>query len=464
MNRPKPPAKRTPPSVEELGEDGEPLPKKPAPKKFVFKVDEFIAEFKKRLPKVEVVRHGEDEEGRQWSCNMMVNTFRSYEKIIVEMDLSEWPADTAEGTLHVMFRDSEQYPCLYYTYEPAPSQQSRVIPLPRIVDAIKQKWPIGLQIVVFGESDRDPAHWPSNYRLGKYTKIEAIVKHFDKDVIKDCNGTLEIGLYELDLDESCLSYKFIKDLVKTYAPTTVRHHDSAVMAAPAGGPKKQIYMALDIEKGGNTYDHPLLAVGICIGDLEKGTLKKRTWCCRQKPGQEFELRCIYEFWYKYPLILKRIDEESLPLDDQMHAFAQFLYDIDKEYPEDQYTITLLSDNPSFDIEHLDYYLCTITKTLPVRYSRNNKYRSVDDPSERLSALDMWTVESEVLKNVVNHDHYPENDAEKIFFQHVLALAASNMLKKEGTTLKDVKKKLLLDFTDDPAIIRGTLLRMARGDA
>jgi hypothetical protein len=239
----------------------------------------------------------------------------------------------------------------------------------------------------------------------------------------------------------------------------------ATVPAPSPPAQKQtVYLSLDIEKGGNTFDHPLLAVGVCVADFTKGVSKKRTWCCLQRPGQSFELRCIYEFWCKYPEVLRRIDVEGKPLEEQMKSFSEFLHQLDAQFPSEQYNVVLISDNPSFDIEHLDHYFCEITKEVPIRYSRANKYRSVEDPSERLEALDMWKEEGELLKSVpfVNHDHYPENDAEKIFWQHVLAMAAGNLLKKDGMTLAKVKEQLAGLKTNEPEKLADKLLALARG--
>src|SRR5271169_2851517 len=65
--------------------------------------------------------------------------------------------------------------------------------------------------------------------------------------------------------------------------------DPAVPRQMSGRPST-VYLAIDVEKGGNTFDHPLLAVGFCIGDLRKGVLEKHAWCCKPLPGQSFELR------------------------------------------------------------------------------------------------------------------------------------------------------------------------------
>jgi hypothetical protein len=65
------------------------------------------------------------------------------------------------------------------------------------------------------------------------------------------------------------------------------------------------------------------------------------------------------------------------------------------------------------------------------------------------------------KFLANHDHYPENDAEKIFWQHVVAVAATNLLKVRGNTLEDVQV-ILLGYLGKPDA-KANLLRIARGE-
>jgi hypothetical protein len=148
--------------------------------------------------------------------------------------------------------------------------------------------------------------------------------------------------------------------------------------------KEPIFLAIDIEKAGNTYQHALLAVGFCVGDFTTGVLEKHTWCCR--PEGDFELLRIYELWSKNLSVLERIDKESKPLQVQMNNIARFLHEFDRHYPPEIYEVTILSHDPAFVIGHFDHHFCTKTGELPLRYSRANKYHSVEDPYGRLEVL------------------------------------------------------------------------------
>jgi len=179
-------------------------------------------------------------------------------------------------------------------------------------------------------------------------------------------------------------------------------------------PKKTVLLVIDIEKGGNRLDHPLLAIGFCLGDLDRGVIEKRTWCCRPQPGQAWEMRCVYEFWCKHPDVMRRIDVEGKPLREQMTSIAEYLASVDARFPTATHNVVVVSDNPSFDIGHFDYYFCgALPDQPPLHYSRANEYRTVEDPSERLEALHMWGAERTLLETLAKHDHWPDNDAEKV---------------------------------------------------
>lgn len=231
--------------------------------------------------------------------------------------------------------------------------------------------------------------------------------------------------------------------------------------------KECLYVAFDIEKAGCRFEHHLLAVGACVATLADGVIAKRTWAILPQEGRDWEPRCIYEFWYQHPRVLERIAKEGKPLKEQMHSLLEWIRAIEAKYPDDQYNIVYLSDNPNYDLGQLDYYFCSETGEAPLRSRGPKMYRWVEDPSERLDALCLSSLKREVLRDIApEHDHWPENDAQMIFWQHVLAMACSKLIARDGVTLHQAEETLLDTCSAKRAEARGTtparaLLDLAR---
>jgi len=194
--------------------------------------------------------------------------------------------------------------------------------------------------------------------------------------------------------------------------------------------KPIICVAVDIEKTGAFLTNPVVSVGFYIANLSDVELQKRKfnievkWPVEDNYG-DFEPRCWKEFWSKQPSeIINRCkrNPEPLPAFQAWREIGMFIDSLETLYPPEKYTIQFISDNPSFDIASIDYNLEKYTGRMPMRYSRTGKYRSViaaDDMFEMLPS----NVKSECYKTMretVNHDHDPINDAHHIFLQYYYA--------------------------------------------
>jgi hypothetical protein len=139
---------------------------------------------------------------------------------------------------------------------------------------------------------------------------------------------------------------------------------------------------------------------------------------------DFEERCWREFWSKQPDTLRQIlQAEAVQLKNAMDTLVSWLNELEILYPSSSdYKIKFLSDNPSFDIGNLDFYLKIHCGRRALRYSNNGTYRSVENPDDMLSMFPKKDVEKELdkIRSVIVHDHDPSNDAEFIYRQYLAA--------------------------------------------
>lgn len=174
-------------------------------------------------------------------------------------------------------------------------------------------------------------------------------------------------------------------------------------------------LAIDIESGGcQPSKHPLIAIGTCLfkpcGSKEKKIFRFNF------DYAKFEPKCVEEFWSKHQDKLDKL--KQLPI-SSIADFANYVDDLDKQFDN----LTILSDNPSYDISFINYVYDVELNRKPILYKYNNKYRIVIDPNSYFWALmpetdDPWISDSKVLnkfKVEINsvHDHMPDNDAEHI---------------------------------------------------
>lgn len=194
--------------------------------------------------------------------------------------------------------------------------------------------------------------------------------------------------------------------------------------------KLPLSVAFDIESKGASLDHPVpqigVAYGTCLADIKTASF------CFDYSDYPFEKRCLDEFWVNHQDIYKRIEKEAIYRDEQWKKFGAFIDELEVL----SNNVEIVSDNPAFDIARIDYNTdlhgvrnrfyemsdgSKQRSSIPLRYTRDGKYRPVKDPSERIKGLPK-AVQAEIqaaVKKAVKNPHWAEDDATGILTMHFL---------------------------------------------
>lgn len=190
---------------------------------------------------------------------------------------------------------------------------------------------------------------------------------------------------------------------------------------------------IDLEKVGCRLVNPIPMLGITVGKIDLSTLQG-TVIEKTRFTLPFELdlndeevkRCLSEFWDKQDGLLDMARKTQLSTWKDVAAYVDELYTL--------HNVTKwVSDNPAFDLGHLDYQLTVHgARPYPVRHSPTGDYVSVEDCTEQVKGLTP-KMRAEVKKmmdlfwsNPSRRKHCPEDDAEGIFYEYVYVLQARRL--------------------------------------
>jgi hypothetical protein len=190
---------------------------------------------------------------------------------------------------------------------------------------------------------------------------------------------------------------------------------------------KGVLFVFDIEtRGKSMIKNGILSVGVVVGDENGEILHTQQWNVDELGGQEFEQRCLDEFWNKQPKeLLESFSKNTVPAVLFAQEFRCLLNKFDNAY--------ILSDNPTFDAGYINYYLDYYGFDSMQFKSDGKSYRVVHDsdsyacgavhapisytwPSDKdIQKLIGFTVENKELELI---PHNPVHDAMKIYFQFI----------------------------------------------
>jgi hypothetical protein len=189
------------------------------------------------------------------------------------------------------------------------------------------------------------------------------------------------------------------------------------------------YWVIDIEKSGDVTPLGIVAVASLLGDTEGNIIKEQVVCFKVPKESDFEERCWKEFWNKPGMraILDRIIKESKSTASCLKDIEEFKAAAEKEFPGRN--LTIVSDNPAFDIADLDYLRYTLSDAKKLRYTAEGTYRSISDPSEQLEALGLYKKAKAEIEAKFPHDHWPGNDVRHIYHMQLYADRCSKKLQE-----------------------------------
>ena len=178
-------------------------------------------------------------------------------------------------------------------------------------------------------------------------------------------------------------------------------------------------LAVDIEVSGSSYhQNGIVSIGASLQDQDSHELHSFQINLSLPEGHIYEEKCLQEFWLKNKEAYGFIQTNAFPPKVAMEAFYAFLKQVETQYPD----LLLVSDNPSFDISWLNFYLNQYTNRLPLNYSADKKYRMVWDTQSMQKVLlclsGDFDSNSEIpeklgFKSNWTYDHTPLNDARTI---------------------------------------------------
>ncbi len=196
-------------------------------------------------------------------------------------------------------------------------------------------------------------------------------------------------------------------------------------------PKKPIItLSVDIEASGPNYTkHGILGLGWCTRD-SAGNIKSGQINMYLPEGADFEQKCWEEFWSKNLPVLHKLKENAVSPLEGITAFINLLDQLEQDND-----VMIITDNPSFDISYLNYYLATYLNRNPLTYDSFGNYRPIfDTDCYTRGVLHMqydnkWTSDSDIIAHLnidtsefAAHTHTPESDATRICQLHAAVLS------------------------------------------
>jgi len=194
-----------------------------------------------------------------------------------------------------------------------------------------------------------------------------------------------------------------------------------------------ILCAIDIETSGpNILKHSIISIGYCIGNIiGQIYLKKRINIKTDNIIYDPETE---KFWNKHIGILELLKVNQFT---SQEAMTEFIKDIDRFDMTGK--LIIISDNITFDLGFINYYLAKYLDRLPLTYKLGKEFRPVYDIDSYARGLlkkdyqTIWTNDLELekklkfkIKRNIELIHTPDNDAEYLYNLHRLTLLHKNI--------------------------------------
>jgi oligoribonuclease (3'-5' exoribonuclease) len=122
--------------------------------------------------------------------------------------------------------------------------------------------------------------------------------------------------------------------------------------------ESKVFLGMDIETTGQYLGvNAMIALGMVVLDENLQQLESFS-IFLEEDGAEREQRCMDEFWAERKELFEKIMEQAIDPEEAMNAMVDWLLGVEKKYAN---RLVVLSDNPSFDVAWINYYLAKYTK-------------------------------------------------------------------------------------------------------
>lgn len=219
-----------------------------------------------------------------------------------------------------------------------------------------------------------------------------------------------------------------------------------------------LLFGVDVEKAGRNFEHSLLAIGAVVLSLKQADIVgSGTWCIGPPDDDNWEQRCIDEFWRHNTMVRERIRKQGTPKSVALQSFGRFLQIWEAKVkpsssPGWQGGTILVSDAPSFDGSMLDYEFQLsknpVLNEAPIHYTRRSetrttKWRDFEDCSERAAALglDKAFFGKFFLNHGIAHTHWPSDDAAHHAWKQAICYAVTEFLRLNAESNVSRKEQL-----------------------
>jgi DNA polymerase III epsilon subunit-like protein len=186
-------------------------------------------------------------------------------------------------------------------------------------------------------------------------------------------------------------------------------------------------LAFDVEASGSSLtQNGIVSIGASLQDKNSNELMYFQVNLSLPRGRIYEEYCLENFWLKNSEAYNFVNQNPQHPKIAMKQFCEFLEFAEEKYPN----LILVSDNPSFDIAWLNFYIAKYTERFPINYSTNKNYRMIFDIGSIKKTL-LYIKEVNFETKWV-HNHNSLNDARRIADLY-------NQIVKELNNIKNLKQ-------------------------
>lgn len=180
-------------------------------------------------------------------------------------------------------------------------------------------------------------------------------------------------------------------------------------------------IALDIEgRGPSPSWNGIVSIGMCVATRTGEVMLKKRFSMREIAGQEFDPKCLEEFWQPRRELLEELLRESVDAETATKSFRKALDEFVNPY--------IVVDCPAYDVTFINYYLDHFRLPL-LQFDANGVFRPIHDAdSYTRGKMGMgfdqgWVNNDDASAQVgqppIPHgNHMPDADAEHIALHHI----------------------------------------------